>query len=136
MNCITHTVELAEHSLLKKSWHVSSVVSFEAMFVVMLSCSSCNFESETFVEGYDVHRATFAVIVQNKKNNAVRIAKVREVNAGAELSDVEFDEALERSALEPNEVAIRTTIGQEEVLPMCCPRCGKSELKKMVRGIT
>lgn len=102
------------------------------MFVCMLKCPSCYYESDSFFEGYDVHTDTHTVLCKNLLTRVVRFVRL----ANSELPfAAKDDSSIEDFARADNEEVVRTQIGVEEELDAICPNCGHQRLLKEVVGI-
>jgi len=107
------------------------------MFAARIHCPECGFKTPHFAEGFSVASDAFTVVAYSKENGfrLVEVPSQSTDPAWADLSDPEFDDALEASILGPQEVAVRTRAGQEEELPLLCPKCGCSPLSKKISGL-
>ncbi|QDT31232.1 hypothetical protein Mal48_04640 [Thalassoglobus polymorphus] len=102
------------------------------MFVCVLTCDSCGYESEPFNEGYSLTSDSYTIIIKNLTTGSARIVKLKDCEIP---SAMESDVDIESIVLKDNEEVIRTQFGVGELISANCPNCQSSVLNKNIIGM-
>lgn len=103
------------------------------MFVCKLDCSECDYQSEPFIDGYDLHSAESTFICQDSETHKIRFLNLK--NSEVPIETLTDDEIESLVPINPSEVIIRSQFGEEEILNIQCPLCGRENLLKKLIGI-
>ncbi len=102
------------------------------MFVCVLKCLSCNYESESFVETYSIHSDAHTILCKSPTTGYLRIVRLD----SSDIPDaITTDTAIENFATVDDEIVVRTCPGKKEQLDLICPSCDHRGLLKEIVGV-
>lgn len=103
------------------------------MFVCKIDCIDCDYQSDPFIEGYNLHSDAFTFLCQNSETQEIRFLTLSKSEIPVEL--VTDDQIESFVTINPPEKIIKSHFGVEEIINIQCPNCGRDGLSKRIIGV-
>ena len=108
------------------------------MWICVLTCPNCAYESNEFTQGFDIFEQTCTVLFVRKSDKQFHICVITETELKAHGADMDTGEGLDSAILAmatAEEDYVKLPFGQDASIEAKCPDCGNIGLNRKITGM-